>query len=233
MNDKGTVRDIIETYRKRQKWMQIAPLIIFSAVLLVVIGIGLLFNYLRDSGLPSFSPALTDTVAPTETLIPVEETTATLSPTQAMEILLTEIPFTPEVSPTPEEIIHIVKDGETLDSISRLYNLTIQEILALNPEINPDLIAVGQQLKIPARADQAETATPVPDDYEGIVEYRVVSGDTLYGIAIRYNTTVEAIVQANQLANPDDIAVGDILKIPVGNYTPEVPDPETTDEAAP
>jgi len=233
MNDKGTVRDIIETYRKRQKWMQIAPLIIFSAVLLVVIGIGLLVNYFRDSGIPSFSPALTDTVAPTETLIPVEETTATLSPTQAMEILFTEIPFTPEVSPTPEEIIHLVKDGETLDSISRLYNLTIQEILALNPEINPDLITVGQQLKIPARADQAETATSVPDDYEGMVEYRVVSGDTLYGIAIRYNTAVEAIVQANQLANPDDIAVGDILKIPVGNYTPEVPDPETTGEAAP
>ena len=213
--------------------MQIAPLIIFSAVLLVVIGIGLLVNYFRDSGIPSFSPALTDTVAPTETLIPVEETTATLSPTQAMEILFTEIPFTPEVSPTPEEIIHLVKDGETLDSISRLYNLTIQEILALNPEINPDLITVGQQLKIPARADQAETATSVPDDYEGMVEYRVVSGDTLYGIAIRYNTAVEAIVQANQLANPDDIAVGDILKIPVGNYTPEVPDPETTGEAAP
>jgi LysM repeat protein len=233
MNDKGTVRDIIETYRKRQKWMQTAPLILFTVVLLVVIGVGLLYNYLRDSGIPSFSPAVTDTIQPTETLMPEPISTATLSPTQAMELLFTEIPFTPDVSPTPEHNIYVVKEGETLYSISQQFNLTIQEILALNPEIDPDLITLGQQIVIPARNDQPVSETPLPEDFEGMVEYRVVSGDTLFSIAIRYNTSVEAIVQANQLTNPDDILEGDIIKIPVGDYTPEAPDPEPTDEPTP
>jgi LysM repeat protein len=228
MNEKETARDIIDAYRKRQKWLQISPLIIFAAVLLLVIGVGLIFNYLRDADVPLLPEADTEIPSPTETFVPEPTHTATLSPTQAMELLFTEIPFVPEETPTPEETVYIVRDGDTLDSISRQFNLTIQEIIDSNPDLNPDLINVGQQIVIPATSVQGEIATSLPDDFQGMVEYQVVPGDTLFGIATRYNTTVDAIVQANQLANPDDLMVGDILKIPVGNYTPEAPDPEPT-----
>jgi LysM repeat protein len=225
MNDKETARDIIDTYRKRQKWLQISPLIIFAAVLLVVIGVGLVFNYLRDADVPLMPEAEVDTPAPTETLVPESTHTATLSPTQAMELLYTEIPFVPEETPTPEETVYIVREGDTLDSISRQFNLSIQEIIDRNPDLDPDLINVGQQIVIPSTSEQIAIATPLPGDTQGIVEYQVVSGDTLFGIATRYNTSVDAIVQLNQLANPDDLMVGDILRIPVGNYTPEAPEP--------
>jgi LysM repeat protein len=225
MNDKETARDIIDTYRKRQKWLQISPLVIFAAVLLVVIGVGLVFNYLRDADVPLMPEAEVDTPAPTETLVPESTHTATLSPTQAMELLYTEIPFVPEETPTPEETVYIVREGDTLDSISRQFNLTIQEIIDRNPDLDPDLINVGQQIVIPSTSEQISIATPLPGDSQGIVEYQVVSGDTLFGIATRYNTSVDAIVQLNQLANPDDLMVGDILRIPVGNYTPEAPEP--------
>jgi peptidoglycan-N-acetylglucosamine deacetylase len=42
----------------------------------------------------------------------------------------------------------------------------------------------------------------------------VKSGDTLYAIAIRYNTTVAAIASLNNIANPNQIKVGQVLKIP-------------------
>jgi LysM repeat protein len=225
MNDKETARDIIDTYRKRQKWLQISPLIIFAAVLLVVIGVGLVFNYLRDADVPLMPEAEVDTPAPTETLVPESTHTATLSPTQAMELLYTEIPFVPEETPTPEETVYIVREGDTLDSISRQFNLSIQEIIDRNPDLDPDLINVGQQIVIPSTSEQISIATPLPGVTQGIVEYQVVSGDTLFGIATRYNTSVDAIVQLNQLANPDDLMVGDILRIPVGNFTPEAPEP--------
>jgi LysM repeat protein len=225
MNDKETARDIIDTYRKRQKWLQISPLIIFAAVLLVVIGVGLVFNYLRDADVPLMPEAEVDTPAPTETLVPESTHTATLSPTQAMELLYTEIPFVLEETPTPEETVYIVREGDTLDSISRQFNLSIQEIIDRNPDLDPDLINVGQQIVIPSTSEQIAIATPLPGDTQGIVEYQVVSGDTLFGIATRYNTSVDAIVQLNQLANPDDLMVGDILRIPVGNFTPEAPEP--------
>lgn len=228
MNEKETARDIIESYRKRQKWLQITPLIIFAVVLLGVIGIGLVINYLRDSGIPSFSSAETNALPPTEALLPEVTSTATLSPTQAMEILFTEIPFTPEESPTPEQTIYVVREGDTLASISLQFNTSLQEILELNPELDADLITVGQQLVIPAQSDPQATFTPLPEDYEGMVEYQVVSGDTLFDIAIRYNITIEAIVQANQLTSPDDITVGDILQIPVGGEAPVSPDLEPT-----
>jgi LysM repeat protein len=230
MNEKETARDIIDAYRKRQKWLQISPLIIFAAVLLLAIGVGLIFNYLRDADVPLLPEPEVDTPAPTETLDTEPTSTATLSPTQAMELLYTEIPFIPEETPTPEETLYIVREGDTLDSISRQFNLSIQEIIDRNPDLDPDLINVGQQIVIPATSDQEGIATPLPEDYQGIVEYRVVSGDTLFGIATRYNTTVDAIVQLNQLANPDDLMVGDILRIPVGDYTPEAPEPEPTSE---
>ena len=47
------------------------------------------------------------------------------------------------------------------------------------------------------------------------VTHTVESGEVLSSIARKYNVTVEAIVQANQLANPDDLDVGQVLIIPV------------------
>lgn len=56
-------------------------------------------------------------------------------------------------------------------------------------------------------------ATPVPGRE---TTHTVGSGDTLSGIAQRYGTSVEAIVAANSLANPNELTVGHVLRIPAG-----------------
>ncbi len=62
-----------------------------------------------------------------------------------------------------------------------------------------------------------ETPEPVATRVPGReTAHTVGSGDTLSGIAQRYGTSVEAIVAANGLANPNDLTVGQVLQIPAG-----------------
>ena len=90
--------------------------------------------------------------------------------------------------------------GDTLWSIARRYHTTVAAIAQLNHVENPDRIYVGQILTLPS---------PV-----SIRTYSVVWGDTLWGIARRYGTSVAAIAEENHLANPNLIYVGQILRIP-------------------
>jgi len=57
-----------------------------------------------------------------------------------------------------------------------------------------------------------------------LIRYIVRAGDTLSQIAARFNTTVAAIVEANNLTNPNLIFVGQVLLIPVSEGTPQTPD---------
>ncbi|MDD6800925.1 MAG: LysM peptidoglycan-binding domain-containing protein [Firmicutes bacterium] len=82
-------------------------------------------------------------------------------------------------------IIHVVKEGETLDSIAALYGVTAQQIAAQNEILPPYLLAVGQTLVILF--------------YNRF--YTVKSGDTLSGIAAEYNTTVKALLRNNPQLN--------------------------------
>ena len=94
--------------------------------------------------------------------------------------------------------IHVVRRGDTLHSISRTYNININQLIALNQLTNSEQLVVGQTLLIP----QPETNT-----------HLVKSGDTLFGIAKMHGTTVDALMADNRLSNPDVIYVGQVLKI--------------------
>ena len=65
--------------------------------------------------------------------------------------------------------------------------------MAVNPGINPNNLQIGQGICIPG-AD----VPPPPRCPAGTFSYTIRSGDTLYLLAIRYNTTVEAIMAAIQ-----------------------------------
>lgn len=83
---------------------------------------------------------------------------------------------------------------------------------------------MAQSTATPSPTTPAATPTPAgPVSFE----YEVQDGDTLFDIAQRYGTTVEAIVAANGLTNPEDIAIGQILIIPDASTTP-VPTPSPT-----
>ncbi|NCC84573.1 MAG: LysM peptidoglycan-binding domain-containing protein [Clostridia bacterium] len=108
---------------------------------------------------------------------------------------------------------YTVKSGDTLYKIASLYNVTVASIVAANSIVNPNLIYVGQVLKIPTTAPVPPPPPPPPPP-TGVVYYTVKSGDTLYKIASLYNVTVTSIVTANSIVNPNLIYVGQVLKIP-------------------
>src|SRR5512139_1957039 len=109
---------------------------------------------------------------------------------------------------------HTVKFGDTLNSISRLYSVSVQALMAANNIYNPNLIYAGQTLCIPGSAH-----VPPPPPPCGTY-YTVQWGDTLSSIAARYGTTVQAIMYANNIMNPNYIYAGMILYIPCGTKPP-------------
>jgi LysM repeat protein len=86
--------------------------------------------------------------------------TPTPAPTASSEPTPTPAP-TPE--PTPEEVVHVVKAGDTLSAIAAQYNVTVDEILAANPQIkNANQIAVGDRITIPQAEPSDGEVTPEP-----------------------------------------------------------------------
>ena len=115
---------------------------------------------------------------------------------------------------------HTVKFGETLNSISRLYGVSVQALMTANNIYNPNLIFAGQTLCIPGSAPVPPPPPPKPTCG---TYYTVQWGDTLSSIAARYGTTVQAIMYANNITNPNFIYAGMILYIPCGAKPPAPP----------
>lgn len=98
-------------------------------------------------------------------------------------------------------IIYTIKRGDTLSEIALEYNTTVVNLVELNNIQNPNLIYVGETLKIQINNDNTNEF------------YTVQAGDTLSEIALKYNTTVNEIVKKNDIINPNLIYPGERLKI--------------------
>ena len=84
-------------------------------------------------------------------------------------------------------VTYVVKKGETLYKIANKYKTSVSDIMKLN-NLSSNLLSVGQELLIPTEAEE-------------VVTYIVQSGDTLYKIANRYNTTVNDLISKNGLTS--------------------------------
>ena len=84
-------------------------------------------------------------------------------------------------------IIYTVKKGDSLYSIATKYNVTVNDIKKLN-NLSSNNLSIGQKLNIPSNSNTSSSTT-----------YIVKSGDSLYEIARRYNTTVDSIKKKNNL----------------------------------
>lgn len=107
---------------------------------------------------------------------------------------------TPSQKPETGTSTYVVQAGDSLWLIAQRYQTTVDAIKRLNG-LTSDLINVGQILKIPS------------SQMEPYIEYTVRSGDTLWLLSRRYNTTVDAIKKANGLTS-DLLSIGQVLKIP-------------------
>lgn len=111
--------------------------------------------------------------------------------------------------------------GDTLNEIAANCNTTVRALVRSNAGItNPDIIRVGQVIRIPGgEAPPPERPSPEPPEAG---RHTVSPGETLAGIARRYGTTVRALVRANDIADPNLIRVGQVIRIPGGDR-PEPP----------
>ena len=111
--------------------------------------------------------------------------------------------------------IHIVKKGQTLFSISKVYKVSQKVISKENPTVAFGL-RPGQALKIPIFPEKSEPE--IPGETEDFVFHEIESGQTIYFIAKKYDSTVEIVLDNNPDIKIDDIAVGTIIKIPRRKY---------------
>ena len=111
--------------------------------------------------------------------------------------------------------LHVVRAGETLSSIGRIYGVNPYTIAAVNGLANPNFIVVGQRLAIPSVGTTAGTAVS-PPPAPGRLWHMVAWGETLSGIGRRYGVSVQALADANGLRNWNYIRRGQVLVIPSG-----------------
>ncbi len=95
-------------------------------------------------------------------------------------------------------ILYTVQRGDTLFSIASRYGTTVDEIKRLN-NLTSNVLSIGQTLRIPSTNSS-------------YITYTVQRGDTLFSIASRYGTTVDAIKRLNNLTS-NVLSIGQVLKI--------------------
>jgi LysM repeat protein len=158
---------------------------------------------------------------------PTAEIPSTLPFDRARDKLRTSPP-----TPTPEPtqfLTHIVKAGENLTSIATDYGTTVEAIVEVNNIEDPRSLRTGQELIIPLLGSvggptpMPGAPTAPPHGMEVIVHV-VQPGESLLGIALEYDTSVEVIMAANNIADAQWIFAGQELLIPLGTPTP-VPTP--------
>lgn len=92
---------------------------------------------------------------------------------------------------------YVVKNGDTLWSIARKYNLSVNELKALN-NLSSNVLSVGQRLIVGKESSN---------------DYVVSAGDTLWAIARKFNVSVDDIKALNNLSS-NNLSIGMTLKIP-------------------
>ncbi|SHF94778.1 LysM peptidoglycan-binding domain-containing protein [Ornithinibacillus halophilus] len=129
------------------------------------------------------------------------------------------VPNTPKAeSPAPSKA-HTVQAGDTLYSIAKKYNTTVDQMKRLN-NLASNVISIGQQLTVTGEG-KTENKAPAP---ESQTTYTVKAGDSLYSIANRFSTSVDNIKNWNNLTS-NTIKVGQKLNVS-GESKAETKQPE-------
>ena len=110
-------------------------------------------------------------------------------------------------------INYVVKNNDTLYSISKMFNVTVDSIKS-NNNLTTDILSVGQILNIPVGESNVLVKEDTKSDTTN--SYIVKNGDTLYSIAKENNTTVNTIKELNNLID-DVLKIGMILLLPTNN----------------
>jgi len=135
---------------------------------------------------------------------------------------------------TAENMIHVVGRGETIYSISRFYSVSADELMRANGITDPSKLQAGGRLTIPSSAltdipvssappagQTSATSSAVSassrNSVHVLADYRVIKGDTLFGIARNNRITLQVLLEINNFSANHVIKAGDIIKVPGQN----------------
>ncbi|NQX69526.1 LysM peptidoglycan-binding domain-containing protein [Paenibacillus alba] len=106
--------------------------------------------------------------------------------------------------------IHIVKKGDSLYELAKKYQTTLDQIIALNPQLaDPNHLDIGMKVKIPSKPSHFEP----PAEYA--YKHVVVQGDSLWKLGKAWDVPLHAMIQANpQLKNPNVLMTGEVVYVP-------------------
>lgn len=219
--EREDVEEEEEDARRVPGWVGSVVVVLLASAILAGGGFGL---YRMLAVEPEAEPA-----SPSVTPSPTSTSTATLIPTDTPVPTSTPTPLPPRA--------HSVQEGETMSDIAMTYDVTVDEILALNPDVDPELIQPEQVLLIPAEtpgdsggAGESGDTASTPGAF---VVHVVQGGETLLSIAQEYGVAVSLVRSANDLSPEDEtIRAGQSLVVPLNTPTPS-PTPTVAPNATP
>jgi len=109
-------------------------------------------------------------------------------------------------------VTHVVKSGESVYGISKAYNVSESELLSANPSLSGG-INPGDQIIIPTKPAVTANGT--------IIYHTIKNGETLYGVAKKYNTTIEKLIELNPGISGNNFRSDDVIMI-LPNTTQDV-----------
>jgi flagellum-specific peptidoglycan hydrolase FlgJ len=122
---------------------------------------------------------------------------------------------------------YTVKSGDTLSAIANRFGMNYIQLAQINNIRNVNRIYVGQTLRLQAQVNNSTVSQPVHNNTNNVkpapapaptpttnnAAYTVKSGDTLSGISSRFGVSYEQLARLNNIANPNRIYVGQVLRV--------------------
>lgn len=110
-----------------------------------------------------------------------------------------------------QKVLHQVKKGQSLYGISKIYNVTVDELVAANPYSYNNL-KDGETIEIPVSGKSDRDIASLPAG-SSILYHTIQKGETMYSVAKQYNTTIEQLLKLNPGIYPNNFIEGDVVKI--------------------
>jgi len=131
---------------------------------------------------------------------------------------------------------YTVRSGDTFSKIASKHGVTMSTLRSVNPRVNVDRIAVGMKLRLPSSSKPASSARNSNSSSSTTriekITYRVRTGDNLSKIARQYGVSITTIKSYNPRLDPNRIAVGQKIIIPVRKKTSSYSAPRPTSAPA-
>jgi LysM repeat protein len=115
---------------------------------------------------------------------------------------------------TSTKAFHWVKRGETISEIADEYGVTQQDLLAWNKLDRLGRIRIGQRIRVSSPEGRLAPVAEPSAEQQRAKTHIVRRGDTLKGLARRYGVSIQALREANGLAERETLRTGIALRIP-------------------